>query len=359
MPLHERALIVAPAWIGDAVMAQPLFMRLQAHYPDLVLDALAPAWVSPVLRRMREISEIIDNPFVHGELALTARYRLARQLAKRGYQRAYVLPNSLKSALIPWLAGIPQRIGFTGEARVGLINCRHRLNKASLPKMVERFAQLAEPPDAPLPRPLPNPRLVSEQGHRQATLAALKLPRPPEKIAVFCPGAEYGPAKRWPAHHFAALAGMLVECGYRVWLLGSAKDRTIGEEILALATSAAVRENAALRNLCGQTSLAQAIDLIACADFVVCNDSGLMHVAAALGRPLIALYGSSSPAFTPPLSPRAQIVRLNLACSPCFQRKCPLGHLNCLNQLDPRHVFEATPASRSTKTETLCKGNEP
>ena len=295
MPPHERALIVASAWIGDAVMAQPLFMRLKMRHPDLALDALAPAWVAPVLRRMREIGEIIDNPFAHGQLALAARYRLARQLAKRGYQRAYVLPNSLKSALIPWLAGISQRIGFTGEARVGLINCRHALDKAALPKMVERFAQLAETPGAPLLRPLPNPRLdAGLAGHtRQRTLTSLNLPQRPEKIVVFCPGAEYGPAKRWPARHFAALADMLVKCGYRIWLLGSGKDRAIGEEILTLAASANARpcanDNATLRNLCGQTSLAQAIDLIACADFVVCNDSGLMHVAAALDRPLIAL----------------------------------------------------------------------
>ena len=143
-PIHERVLIVAPAWIGDAVMAQPLFMRLKERSPGLTLDALAPAWVAPVLRRMAEISEIIDNPFAHGELALSARYRLARQLSARGYRRAYVLPNSLKSALIPWLAGIPQRVGFTGESRYGLINQRHTLDPAALPKMVERFAQLAE-----------------------------------------------------------------------------------------------------------------------------------------------------------------------------------------------------------------------
>ena len=330
-----RALIVAPAWIGDTVMAQPLFMRLHEKTPGLQLDALAPRWVAPTLQRMPEIAQIIDNPFAHGELSLGARYALARQLAKAGYQRAYILPNSLKSALIPFLAGIPERIGFTGEARYGLINRRHTLDEAALPQMAERFAQLAEAPGTPLPRPLQNPRLSSGREQQATTLAALGIVRP-RKIAVFCPGAEYGPAKRWPARHFAALADALHERGYVVWLLGSPKDKAVGDEIIQLASPAA-----APKNLCGSTSLAQAIDLIAAADFVVCNDSGLMHVAAALDRPLIAVYGSSSPGFTPPLSARAQIISLKLECSPCFKRECPLGHLDCLNKLDPQQVLTA------------------
>jgi heptosyltransferase-2 len=330
-----RALIVAPAWIGDTVMAQPLFMRLHEKTPGLQLDALAPRWVAPTLQRMPEITQIIDNPFAHGELSLGARYTLARELAKGGYQRAYILPNSLKSALIPFLAGIPERIGFTGEARYGLINRRHTLDEAALPQMAERFAQLAEAPGAPLPRPLQNPRLSSSREQQATTLATLGIARP-EKIAVFCPGAEYGPAKRWPARHFAALADALHARGYAVWLLGSPKDKAVGDEIIQLASP-----DAAPRNLCGSTSLTQAIDLIAAADFVVCNDSGLMHVAAALDRPLIAVYGSSSPGFTPPLSKRAQILSLNLDCSPCFKRECPLGHLDCLNKLEPQRVLDA------------------
>ena len=328
-----KALIVAPAWIGDTVMAQPLFMRLQQHSPGLQLDALAPRWVAPVLQRMPEIARIIDNPFAHGELALSARYRLARQLAQAGYQRAYVLPNSLKSALIPALAGIPERSGFTGEARYGLLNRRHTLDEIALPQMAERFAQLAEAPGSPLPRPLQSPRLGSSREQQEATLNSLALERP-EKIAVFCPGAEFGPAKRWPARHFATLADDLAQRGYAVWLLGSAKDTAVGEQIVSLAGSAP-------RNLCGSTSLTQAIDLIAASTVVVCNDSGLMHVAAALERPLVAVYGSSSPGFTPPLSQHARIISLNLACSPCFKRECPLGHLDCLNKLEPQRVLDA------------------
>ncbi len=331
-----RALIVAPAWIGDTVMAHPLFMRLHRRIPGLQLDALAPPWVAPVLRRMPEIGEIIDNPFAHGELSLPARYRLARQLAQRDYRQAYVLPNSLKSALIPFLAGIPERIGFTGESRYGLINRRHVLDKVALPQMAERFAQLAQTPGSPLERPVEYPRLASSPAQQAETLEKVGIDRP-QRVAVFCPGAEYGPAKRWPARHFATLADELSQRGYAVWLLGSPKDRPVGEEIVRLSTTATPR------NFCGETSLSQAIDLIAASSFVVCNDSGLMHVAAALGRPLVAVYGSSSPGFTPPLTDHATILSLNLDCSPCFKRECPLGHLDCLNKLEPARVLDACP----------------
>ena len=329
-----RALVVAPAWIGDTVMAQPLFMRLHRTFPGLQLDALAAPWVAPVLRRMPEIGEIIDNPFAHGELSLAARFRLGRQLAKGHYRQTYVLPNSAKSALIPFFAGIPERIGFTGEARYGLLNIRHTLDEDALPQMAERFAQLAQAPGSPLVRPVEYPRLTSTPEQQATTLAALGIERPP-RIAVFCPGAEYGPAKRWPTRHFAALADALSERGYAIWLLGSGKDKAAGDEIIQLS------QTASPRNFCGETSLTQAIDLIGAADFVVCNDSGLMHVSAALGKPLVAVYGSSSPGFTPPLSDRATILSLNLECSPCFKRECPLGHLDCLNKLTPQRVLEA------------------
>jgi heptosyltransferase-2 len=328
-----KALIVAPSWIGDTIMAQPLFARLHARNPGLKLDALAPRWVAPVLLRMTEISEVIDSPFGHGQLSLKARWRLGRDLAARRYDAVYVLPNSLKSALVPFMAGIPQRIGFTGESRYGLLNVRHQLDKSALPLMVERFAQLAEAPGAALPRPVLHPILRSTATEQAKTLAELQLTRP-ERLVAFCPGAEYGPAKRWPAAHFATLARQLSERGCTIWLFGSPKDHAVAEEISRLAPGLC-------RNLCGTTSLAQAVDLLAMAKLVVCNDSGLMHVAAALDRPLVTLYGSSSPGFTPPLSEQADILSLKLDCSPCFKRECPLGHLDCLNKLTPEQVLAA------------------
>ena len=328
-----KALIVAPSWIGDTIMAQPMFTRLHARFPGLKLDALAPRWVAPVLQRMGEISEIVDSPFGHGQLSLKPRWRLARELAARNYDAVYVLPNSLKSALVPFMAGIPQRIGFIGESRYGLINVRHTLDKAALPLMVERFAQLAEAPGAALPKPIFYPKIRSTAADQLKTLTELGLERP-ARIVAFCPGAEYGPAKRWPAAHFASLAKSLAERGYAIWLFGSPKDHAVAEEISQLAPGLC-------RNLCGATSLGQAVDLLAMTDLVVCNDSGLMHVAAALDRPLVTLYGSSSPGFTPPLSDQADILSLNLDCSPCYKRECPLGHLDCLNKLTPERALAA------------------
>ena len=323
-----KILIVAPSWIGDSILAQPLFMRLHERQPGLQLDVLAPAWTRQLYARMGEVGRVIDNPFAHGELKLLERWRLGRRLAAEDYEEAIVLPNSWKSALVPRFAGIPVRTGFLGEARWGLLNRVHRLDETRAPQLAQRYALLAENPDEFARRPLPQPHLSSTPAQQSAARAALGLAGDDAPI-VFCPGAEYGPAKRWPAQHFAALARQLVG---PVWLVGSDKDRAAGAEIEALSGGAA-------KNLCGRTTLEQAIDLIACSRQVVANDSGLMHVAAALDRPLAALYGSSSPAYTPPLSPRATIISLNLPCSPCFQRVCPLGHFKCLTDLAPDRVL--------------------
>ncbi len=341
-----RILIIAPSWIGDTVAAQTLFMRLREYHPAAVIDALAPPWVAAVLHAMREINgEVLDNPFAHGQLRLQARWALARQLKQRAYDAAYVLPNSLKSALIPAFAGIPQRVGFTGESRYGLINRRHTLDTSATPLQVERYAILAEAPGQALPRPYPTPKLKADPARLAETLAKLDLNADTAPV-IFCPGAEFGPAKRWPERHFATLARSLIARGIPVWLLGSKKDAPVGEEIVRLSEGAA-------RNLCGVTNLTQAIELIACARHVVTNDSGLMHVAAALGTPLTALFGSSSPGYTPPLSDKAQVLSLNLDCSPCFKRECPLGHLDCLNKLSPEQVLGTIlPASPEQASES-------
>jgi len=325
----NRILVVAPSWIGDTLLAQPLFARLREKHPDAGIDALAPAWTAPVLSRMPEIDEVIASPFAHGELRLADRYRLGRQLRARGYDAAVVLPNTIKSALVPWFARIPLRIGYVGESRYGLINRRHRLDRKALPLMAERYAQLAEAPGEPVHRPLLPARLSVNEDNRNAAVKALGLDLG-KPVAAFCPGAEYGPAKRWPTRHFAALARKLAADGYAIWLIGSPKERTIGAEIAQLADGAAI-------DLCGRMDLGSAIDLMSLARGVVANDSGLMHVAAALGRPLVALYGSSSADHTPPLG-AARIAKIDIACSPCFKRECPLGHFRCMNDLAPERV---------------------
>ena len=339
-----RILVVAPSWIGDALLAQPLLRRLYDRPGGISIDALAPPWCGPLLTRMPEIDEVITSPFAHGELKLRERWKLARELAKRRYDQAIVLPNSFKSALIPFFADIPLRAGYAGEFRYGLLNLVHKLDPAKLPLMAERYAQLAEQPGAQLPRPLPQVRLQVDPVNTARTTARLNLDRS-RPVAVFCPGAEYGPAKRWPAQHFAALARELGARNYAVWLIGSGKDAEAAEAIRA-------QSGAVCENLCGKSDLAAAIDLMSCAKLVVSNDSGLMHVAAALGKPLVALYGSSSPAHTPPLSLSAQpglarIARIDIACSPCFKRECPLGHFKCMNDLLPEQVLSEIDALRA------------
>ena len=310
-------------------MMQPLLMRLRNRQPDAEIHVLAPAWSAPLLARMPEVAAVIENPFAHGQFDWAGRRALGRRLTTTDFAQAYVLPNSWKSALVPFFAGIPRRTGYTGEARFVLLNDRRRLDKTALPRLVDRYAALA----GPLTGATPNPHLTSTPDQQRAARVALGLPQDVAPI-IFCPGAEYGPAKRWPTRHFADLARKVSHGGTPVWLIGSAKDAAVGDEIERLSDGAAI-------NLCGRTSLAQAIDLIASARFVVSNDSGLMHVAAALDRPLAAIYGSSSPGYTPPLSCHARIVSLELECSPCFKRECPLGHLNCLNQLQPERVLAA------------------
>jgi heptosyltransferase-2 len=303
-----RILVVAPNWIGDALMAQPLLVRLKQSGASI--DVVAPEWVAPVMRRMPEVSEVIAAPFRHGPLQLGERWRLGRALKARGYDQAMVLPNTWKSALLPFFAGIPRRTGYTGEARYGLLNERHESTKAP---MAEHYARLAG--EGPPSRP-----------HLQVTPAEVEQAKAKFGIAgryaVLCPGAEYGPAKRWP--YFAELSR---ELPIPAVVLGSAKDREAAGGISGT-------------DLAGKTSLDEAITLIAGADLVVSNDSGLMHVAAALGRPQVALFGSSSPEHTPPQSPAARVLWLHLECSPCYRRECPLGHFRCMREMNVAMVLD-------------------
>ncbi|HEX7559836.1 MAG TPA: lipopolysaccharide heptosyltransferase II [Usitatibacter sp.] len=326
-----RTLVVAPSWIGDAVLSHALLVRLKERDPQGSIDVLAPPWVLPVYRRMPEVAATLELPFGHGDLKLGERRRFARSLPR--YDRAVVLPNSFKSALIPWHAGIAARTGYRGEMRYGLLNDVRILDEEALPLIVERYAALAQPAGAPLARPVPQPRLAIDEATRLATARKHGVDLA-KAVAVFAPGAEYGPAKRWPARHFADLATTLAARGLQVWLLGSKKDVDVTAEIRRLSGEACI-------DFAGRTTLDEAIDLMSFAAHVVTNDSGLMHVAAALDRPIAAIFGSSSPAFTPPLSARARVITLKLECSPCFQRECPLGHTNCLVTLEPALVLEA------------------
>ncbi|NNU44653.1 lipopolysaccharide heptosyltransferase II [Ramlibacter montanisoli] len=320
----SRSLVIAPQWIGDAVMTEPLLRRLRARGERLTVGALP--WVAPVYRAMPQVDEVIEFPFRHGGLQFKARRTLGKELQGR-FDTAYVLPNSLKSALLPFLASIPRRVGYLGEARVGLLT--HRLkNPGDKPPMVAFYSALSGESGLEQDRP----QLTLPPAQVDEVLRAQGLAR--GAYVVMAPGAEFGPAKRWP--HFGGLAALLDR---PVVLLGSAKEAGLCEEIRAQAPERC-------RNLAGQTSLLEAFALIAGAGHVVSNDSGLMHVAAAFGVPQVALFGSSSPLHTPPLSERAQVVWLKqdplymppLDCAPCFQRECPLGHFRCLKDVSPQRV---------------------
>ncbi len=328
------SLVIAPQWIGDAVMSEPLLARLAKRGEQLTVAALP--WVAPVYRAMPQVGEVIELPFAHGRLDWAARRRVAGELRGR-FDAAYVLPNSIKSALIPWLAGIPKRIGYQGEGRVLLLNQRLP-NPPGRPPMVAFYATLSGEPAQEGERPLMkfDPSVLAK-----ATRAAgVEL----GAYWAFAPGAEYGPAKCWPAGHYAELARTLHQrYGQPVLLLGSGKEA-------ALCAQIAAQSERACRVLAGQTALIDAMALIAAARGVVSNDSGLMHVAAAFGVPQAAVFGSTSPEHTPPLSPRARVLwlkeELQLDCAPCFDRVCRFGHTRCLTGVSARRVEQALDLAR-------------
>lgn len=324
MAEDQPILVIGPRWVGDMVMAQCLFSALRQKFPEAPIDVMAPAWAAPLVERMPEIRARIDAPFARRKLGLGERWRMGRSLRGR-YGRAYVMQGSWKSALVPFFAGIPHRVGHLKEMRYGLINEIVPLPAEMKRKTARAFHSLAGGGE------FRDPKLRVDQANQQALLAREGLVA--QGFAALMPGAEFGPAKRWPSEKYAQLARALIAQGTGVALLGSANDAGVTGEIAALAPGAV--------DLAGRTRLEDAIDLIAAARFAVSNDSGLMHIAAAVGTPVTAVYGSTSPDNTPPLTDRRELVWLGLDCSPCHQKTCPLGHLNCLNHLEANRVLAA------------------
>ena len=334
-------LIIAPNWIGDAVMTQPLLASLKELYPESKIDVLASSWVAPIYRACSEVSSVIEAKFEHKKLQWQMRKQLAKELKQANYQACFVLPNSFKSALIPWLAHIPFRIGYRGELRYGLINLAlDNPSKINRPPMVEHYLALGQllQEESPQRTALEiTPRLNVSSKAKESIVASLQNANIDQKfVYVMCPGAEYGQTKRWPTDHFAALAQSLIAANPSnyIILLGSKGDHPLAQKILSLAG-----QPSHILNWCGSTSLDEAIALIGLSKAVISNDSGLMHIAAALKTPQVAIFGSSDPAHTPPLSDKAEVIWLNLPCSPCHKRECPLGHLKCLTDIQPEQVL--------------------
>lgn len=339
MSSPRKVLVVGPSWVGDMVMAQSLFKLLALRGAEV--HVLAPPWSLPILHRMPEVARAVELAVGHGELGLGRRWRTGRALAAHGYSQAIVLPRSLKAALVPFFAAIPRRTGFLGEHRHGLINDVRPFDTKTLDQTIKRFVALGAEPGEPLPRVEP-PCL--EAAADAAVFARLGLEPGPDVVAMM-PGAEYGSAKQWPAERFAEVAARLAREGRRVWVLGSAKEHAVGERIAGADVTGRVR------NLCGATRLDEAIDLLGAAPIAVTNDSGLMHAAAAAGAHVIAIFGSSSPSFTPPLTERKTVLYLGIECSPCFARTCPLGHLRCLLEISVDSVHQAVLALERPGTQ--------
>jgi len=335
------------------VMAQSLFIDIKNRQPKAQIDVLAPAWTAALLDRMPQVSSLVEAPFSHGKLGLRSRIQLGKELRAQRYSHAIVLPNSWKSALVPMLAKIPNRVGFRGEQRWGLLTDIRKLNKQLLPMTVQRFVSLGRgisystsssgdsstesPVNDPINsvsdiRQIPPPALETTANDVAAVTSKNNLDTQ-SPVLVLCPGAEFGASKKWPVEKYAQVAEHYLDQNWNVWLMGSKSDQQSCHVINK-------RSGNRCQMLAGKTTLPEAIDLISCASLCVSNDSGLMHIAAALQVPLVAVYGSTDPSHTPPLSSNHAIARLALDCSPCFKRECPLHHLNCLNQLDANIVID-------------------
>jgi heptosyltransferase-2 len=326
---QDSILIVGPSWIGDMVMAQSLMKVIKINQPDVAIDVLAPKWSLGILARMPEVRDGIALDVKHGELGFGKRYQTGKSLRAKQYKQAYVLPKTLKAALVPYFANIPVRTGFFGEMRFGLINDVKPLDKVALDQTVKKYASLAQQSDQTISTPFPELKVNADNA--ETLLQKHKIDHQ-NLLVSFMPGAEYGPAKQWPVAHFAELAQKINQIGGQVLIFGSDKDRSDGDAI--------AESNSNVINLCGETTIEGAVDLIGSTHIAVTNDSGLMHVAASVGIPLVSIYGSSSPLFTPPLTDKAIVEWLKLECAPCFKRECPLQHLNCLRQITPQSVFK-------------------
>ena len=326
------------------LMAQSLFKAIKAHHASAVIDVVALDWTKALLSRMPEVNKAITLPTHHGVFGWNMRKKLGIKLRSQCYDQAIILPNSWKSALVPWFANIPIRTGWRGEMRYGLINDIRVLNTSALPMMVQRYVSLAYPKnqshiapsyDSPCITAKPiSPNFKLPSSHRQKRL-------------IFCPGAAFGPAKQWPASHYAQLANTLLAQNWQLIILGSQSDDAIASRINSDIQPMYL---SSVFNLCGKTALTDAIDLLASADIVVSNDSGLMHIAAALQRPLIAIYGPTSPNFTPPLADCAHIVQLQVDCGPCFQRICPKQHHRCMQHISSEYIADLIKSNTSCIT---------
>ncbi|MBN3859836.1 lipopolysaccharide heptosyltransferase II [Neisseriaceae bacterium PsAf] len=334
-------LIIGPSWVGDMMMSNSLFQNLKKIHPESNIHVLAPAWCQDILLKMPEVDKIIHMPLTHGKLNIVARKKIASDLDSE-YKQAIVLPNSFKSALVPFFAKIPMRTGWRGEFRYGLINDLRILDKEKYPMMVMRYNALAfpkqqQPPIEELKKPYPHLQVTQDDIKKTTqNLSSIYDFSNEQPFIVICPGAEYGPAKCWPHYHYANLSNLLIQDGYKICILGSQKDSKIAHKI-----KAEINDKSQCIGLTGKTKLNEVADIMSLSQAVVSNDSGLMHIAAAVNKPLMALYGPTSPEFTPPLSNQAKIIRLIDGYIPIrYADDSPEGYHQSLIDIQPQYVYQ-------------------
>lgn len=328
----NKSLVIGPAWVGDMVMAQALYKALVVDSTSGKIDVVAPEWSRPLLNRMPEISNVYSLDVAHGELGLSKRYTLAKKLRAESYDQAIVLPRSYKSALIPWFAHIPKRIGEVGEFRHGLITHVLTSNKdKQVPNVCNYLRYIGINADIGKVKRDYIPKLKVDLENQNQILEKFSISTDVPLVACMV-GAEYGPSKQWPVEHFVSLIDLLHEQGINICILGSPKDEVVGDKIESMCKKP-------IHNLCGKTSLLDVIDVLAACNAAVSNDSGLMHIAAAVDVPVIAMYGATTPTYTPPLHPGAKSFYLKLTCSPCWRRTCQYSHYRCLADIVPQDVY--------------------
>ena len=331
-----KFLIVGPSWVGDAVMAQTLYKLIKESNVNSKIEVLSPNWSIPILERMEEVSRSIISPFNHGELRIKSRFDFGKELREEGYERAIIMTNSLKSSLIPFFAKIPVRTGWLGEMRFGLINDLRSKDKSNYPLMIEQFAKLSINPIKDLNKSLPYPSLRIDSHNLEEQLLNLRIDYGKPSIAI-CSGAEFGPAKKWPSYYYAEVCNEYLSKNWNVLVFGSPNDEKTGNSI-----QEGINKDLSdcFFNLIGKTSLIDAIDLLSFCEKVVTNDSGLMHVAAAVNTPLVAIYGPSSPQFTPPLTDNRVILRKSEGFDKTREGSKEHGYHESLIAIKPSEVLE-------------------